>query len=55
MSLILQINFKDINLEEYPQEGILEVFGDVTDLRNSKFKIRYYNDIQLKIYINLLS
>lgn len=53
MSLILQINFKDVNLEEYPQEGILEVFGDVTDLRNSKFQIRYYNDVSLEYQTEL--
>ena len=53
MSLILQINFKDVDLEEYPQEGILEVFGDVTDIRNSKFKIRYYNDVSLEYQTEL--
>ena len=53
MSLIIQINFKDVNLEEYPQEGILEVFGDVTDLRNSKFEIRYYNDVSLEYQTEL--
>lgn len=45
LSLVIQINFENIQLEDYPQKGILQVFADATDMRNSKYEIRYYEDI----------
>lgn len=48
LSLVIQINFESIELEDYPQKGVLQIFADVTDMRESKYEIRYYEDVTCK-------
>lgn len=47
LDLIIQINFENIDLEDFPKKGILQVYGNVIDLRKSKFKVRFYENTNL--------
>ena len=44
MALLLQINLKDIDLENYPKQGILEIFTDVDVDYPCQYSIRYYEE-----------
>lgn len=45
MPLFFQINFEGIELENYPNKGILQLFADKDVDWPTEFKIRYYEDI----------
>ena len=45
MILLIQINLKNIELDNYPQEGILEIFIDKECTWPCDYKIRYYKNI----------
>ena len=45
MILLIQINLENIELDNYPQEGILEIFIDKECSWPCDYKIRYYKDI----------
>lgn len=44
MPLLLQVNLKNIELEGYPREGILEVFMDKGVTYPCEYAIRYYEE-----------
>lgn len=44
MPLLLQINLADINLEDYPKTGILEIFTDKDVEYPCQYAIRYFED-----------
>ena len=48
-ALLLQINFKDIELDEYPKEGILELFVDSDLDYPSKYHVLYFDKIEKEI------
>ena len=45
MILLIQINLKNIKLDDYPQEGILEIFIDKECSCPCDYKIKYYKNI----------
>lgn len=45
MILLIQINLKNIKLDDYPQEGILEIFIDKECSWPCDYKIKYYKNI----------
>lgn len=45
MILLIQINLKNIELENYPQEGILEIFVDKELSWPCDYKIKYFKNI----------
>ena len=45
MILLIQINLSGIELEDYPQEGILEIFIDKECSWPCDYKVRYYKEI----------
>lgn len=45
MILLLQINLENIKLDNYPQEGILEIFIDKELTWPCDYKIKYYRNI----------
>ena len=45
MILLIQINLKNIELENYPKEGILEIFIDRDCSWPCDYKIKYFKDI----------
>ena len=45
MILLIQINLANIQLEDYPQEGILEIFIDKECTWPCDYKIKYFKDI----------
>lgn len=45
MILLIQINLENIKLENYPQEGILEIFIDKECSWPCDYKIKYFKDI----------
>ena len=45
MSLLAQINFEDIKLENYPEKGILQLFIATDGSWPTPYKVRYYEDI----------
>lgn len=51
-ALLLQINFKDINLEGYPNEGILELFVDSELNYPSKYKILFFDTVEGEVEVN---
>lgn len=44
MALLIQINFKGINLKNYPKDGIFQVFSN-QDFYKNEFLIKYYKKI----------
>lgn len=46
MLLLLQVNLKDIKLDGYPKEGILEIFIDQECSYPCDYKIKYFDDNQ---------
>ena len=46
LALLFQINFEDIELEDYPDKGILEIFVDTKLSYPSKYKILYFETIE---------
>ena len=46
MLLLLQINLKDIELDGYPKDGILEIFIDQECSWPCDYKVKYFNDNQ---------
>ncbi len=49
MLLLLQVNFKDIDLDGFPKDGILEIFVenelmDVYDQEKNSYCVKYYKD-----------
>ncbi len=44
MSLLLQVNLKDIDLKDYPKDGILEVFVDKDLDYPCQYAIKYFSD-----------
>lgn len=53
LSLVIQINFENVNLDNYPSEGVLQVYVDAEKFKNfqitdSDFVIRYYEDTTLE-------
>lgn len=45
MPLFFQINFEGLELENYPNKGILQLFADKDVDWPTEFKIKYYEDI----------
>ena len=45
MILLVQINLENIKLEDYPQEGILEIFVDKELSWPSDYKIKYFKEV----------
>ena len=46
MALFVQINFEQINLENYPKKGILQLLiNDAYNTYPTEYKIKYYEDI----------
>ena len=45
MSLLIQINLENVQLEDYPQEGILQIFIDKECSWPCEYKIKYYPQI----------
>ncbi len=45
MILLIQINLKNIELENYPHEGILQIYIDKACSYPCNYKIRYYKNI----------
>ena len=45
MTLLIQINLENIKLENYPQEGILEIFIDKECSFPCDYKVKYFKDI----------
>lgn len=46
LALLLQINFEDVELENYPNKGILEIFVDTELSYPAKYKILYFETIE---------
>ena len=44
MGLLIQVNLKDIDLEDYPKTGILQVFTDAKGLWPCQYKIKYVKE-----------
>ena len=44
LALLLQINLKKIDLENYPKKGILEIFTDSENNYPPKYKIKYFEE-----------
>jgi len=47
LNLIIQINLEEIDLQDFPKKGIIEVFADCNS-RNPEYEIRYYEDNTLE-------
>ena len=45
MSLLIQVNLANIDLEDYPHEGILEIFIDKECFWPCNYQVRYYKKI----------
>ena len=48
LALLVQINFDGINLENFPDHGILQVFVDAKVDYPTEYKIVYYEDTSIK-------
>ena len=44
LNLLIQINLSEINLEGYPNEGILQIYTEPNSI-NPEIQIRYYKDV----------
>ncbi len=53
MPLLAQINFEDINLENYPKTGLLQIFTENPLVYPAGYKIKYVEDISSKPNKNL--
>ena len=48
-ALLFQLNFEDIELDDYPKEGILQLFVDSELDYPSKYKVVYYDKVEENI------
>ena len=46
LKLLIQINFNDLELEEYPKNGVLQIYVETNSI-NPESQIRYYDDLSL--------
>jgi uncharacterized protein YwqG len=44
LGLLFQINLKQIDLENFPKKGILEIFTDIENEYPPKYKIKYFEE-----------